>query len=64
MGLAPYIGNYGDLHSWLMVRLENTTIDNEIIQIIPHLRFFKGTHMLEVGSSLKGKAMINYVFRY
>ena len=64
LGLAPYIGDYGDLHTWLMVKLENTTIDNEVLQITPHLRFFKGTHMLEIGSSLKGKKMINYVYRY
>ncbi len=64
LGLAPYIGDYGDLHTWLMINLENTTIDNEVLQITPNLRFFKGTHMLEVGASLKGKTMINYIFRY
>ncbi len=64
LGLAPYVGDYGDLHTWLMVKLENTTIDNEVLQITPHLRFFKGTHMLEIGASLKGKKMINYVHRY
>jgi hypothetical protein len=64
LGLAPYIGDYGDLHTWLMLNLENTTIDDEILQITPNLRFFKGTHMLEVGTSLKGKTMINYIFRY
>ena len=64
LGLAPYIGDYGDLHTWLMVKLENSSIDNEILQITPHLRFFKGTHMLEIGTSLKGKKTINYVYRY
>ena len=64
LGLAPYIGDYGDLHTWLMINLENTTIDNEVLQITPNLRFFKGNHMLEVGASLKGKTMINYIFRY
>ena len=40
LGLAPYIGDYGDLHSWLMLKLEQMTINDRSLQITPHFRFF------------------------
>ena len=63
-GLAPYIGEYGDIHTWLMIRLEHITKSNENFNFTPHIRFFKDVHLLEIGANLKGKINLNYVFRY
>lgn len=64
LGITPYIGNYGDLHTWIMIKATDSSGDNRGMDITPHFRFFKGIHLLEVGANLKGKAMLNYIYRY
>ena len=64
LGWAPYTGDYGDLHTWLMFRLEHMTNSTQAFNLTPHIRFFKDVHLLEIGANLKGKINLNYVFRY
>ncbi len=63
-GIAPYIGDYGDLHTWLMVKLEHIPEAHQNFSLTPHIRIFKGFHLLEVGANLKRKVMLNYIYRY
>lgn len=63
-GIAPYIGDYGDFHTWLMVKLEHIPEANQSLSITPYVRFFRGFHLLEFGANLKSKIMLNYVFRH
>ena len=64
LGIAPYIGEYGDIHTWFMIKIDHTPEFERNIVITPHLRFFKNVHLVEVGADTKGKIMFNYVFRY
>jgi hypothetical protein len=63
-GITPYIGNYGDVHTWIMMKIDHSPKDKKNFIFTPHFRFFKDVHLLEVGADLSGKIMLNYVFRY
>lgn len=65
VGIAPYIGDYGDLHTWLMLEVEHEpeAVDEQIT-VTPLVRFFKGVHLLEAGMSNHGDVLFNYVIRY
>ncbi len=66
VGIAPYIGDYGDLHTWLMLQVDHRPDDiDETFTATPLVRFFKGRDMLEAGVQLDtGKAMLNYIHRF
>ncbi len=64
IGIAPYIGDYGDLHTWLMLEVDHTPEGKDPLTFTPMVRFFKGVYLLELGVSDKGKALFNWVIRY
>jgi len=64
IGIAPYIGDYGDLHTWLMLEVEHEPEADEKFTITPLIRFFKGVHLMEAGMSNQGDVLFNYVIRY
>ena len=64
LGITPYIGNYGDIHTWLMIKIDHTPKFKRNFIITPHFRFFKDVHLIEVGADTRGKIMFNYIFRY
>jgi hypothetical protein len=63
-GVAPYIGDYGDLHTWIMLDLMHMPDMEDKYVATPYLRFFKDTNMLEVGVSNQGDLMLNSVIRF
>ena len=63
LGFAPYIGDYGDLHTWTMVQFDYMVVASEFI-ITPLLRFFKGVHLFEIGINLSKGFLLNYIFRF
>ena len=65
IGITPYIGDYGDLHTWLMLEAHHDPEDSDRIwHVTPLIRFFKGPDLLETGYSFQGKYMLNYVHRF
>ncbi|MAF68031.1 MAG: hypothetical protein CMH25_01640 [Micavibrio sp.] len=64
VGVAPYIGDYGDLHTWLMLEVEHSPKSDDKFTITPLVRMFKGVHLVEGGVSNRGDVMFNYVVRY
>lgn len=64
VGIAPYIGDYGDLHTWLMLQVEHEPEDKNKFTVTPLVRFFKGVHLMEAGMSNHGDVLFNYVIRY
>lgn len=64
VGMAPYVGNYGDLHVWFMFQLDHQPEDDDPIIVTPIVRFFKAVHMVEVGVSHQGNILFNWVARY
>lgn len=49
IGVAPYIGDYGDLHTWLMVQVDNQPESETPTTLTPLVRFFYDVQMLEFG---------------
>ena len=47
-GLAPYLGEYGDFHTWIMVKSKKNIL-SENWSTFPVLKFFKGNFLIEFG---------------
>ena len=66
-GIAPYIAEYGSVHIWLMLQLEQHDIilqyRNSIIST-PLIRIFYSDLLLEFGANSKGDAMLNGIYRF
>ena len=64
IGVAPYLGDYGDLHTWLMLDIDHKPEHDSPITATPLLRFFKGFHLMEIGLSTRGDILFNWMVRY
>ncbi len=65
VGFAPYEGDMGDLHTWLMVEVDYRPENEDPIGVTPLVRFFKGTALLEVGwSVLDDRPLANAAYRF
>ncbi len=47
-GLAPYLGEYGDFHTWIMMKSKKNSL-SENWSTFPVLKFFKGNFLIEFG---------------
>ena len=48
VGIAPYIGEYGDFHTWMMLKSKKNSLTGDWITY-PVLKFFKGDFLVEIG---------------
>ena len=65
VGVAPYIGDYGDTHTWLMLQtMHNPTVEGEEINITPLVRIFKDVYLFEAGISFDGDILFNSIIRF
>lgn len=59
IGIAPYIGDYGDLHTWLMLQANYDAGKNDTFSLTPMVRLFKGNTLVEAGYNLDGGILFN-----
>ena len=65
VGWAPYDGDTGDLHTWLMVEIDRREHLEETTTVTPLIRFFKGPALLELGYNLNNsKPLLNFTYRF
>lgn len=65
VGVAPYIGDFGDLHTWLMLEVANHPEGDEPLTTTPLVRFFKGVQMVEIGYTVeRERALLNWIYRF
>ena len=64
IGIAPYIGDHGDLHTWLMLQAEYDAGKDDNFSATPLIRLFKNTSLIEVGYNLDDGALFNFVQRF
>lgn len=65
IGWAPYEGDTGDLHTWLMLEVDHRPNNPNEVGVTPMLRFFKGTALLEVGWSVTdNQPLVNFTYRF
>ena len=64
IGVAPYIGGYDDVHTWLMLQVDNHPAKDQTRVITPLARFFYHTTLVEVGYSSNHYAMANWILQF
>ena len=64
-GFAPYEGDSGDLHTWLMLEIDHRPSDPDSITATPLVRFFKGPLLVEAGYNLTvNQPLFNFTYRF
>ena len=63
VGVAPYLGDYGDLHTWVMLKTKENSLDNKW-STYPVLKFFKGNSLVEFGYNNKTEGDIHLMYRF
>ncbi len=64
IGIAPYIGDTGDLHTWLMLQADYDAGADDSFALTPLVRLFKGPTMVEAGYNLDDGILFNLIQRF
>lgn len=65
VGVAPYIGDTGELHTWLMVEVDQRPDMEKALGVTPLLRFFYGSALFEAGWSVTDdQPLLNFQYRF
>ncbi|MCF8495860.1 MAG: hypothetical protein K9G62_04240 [Alphaproteobacteria bacterium] len=64
IGVAPYIGDYGDVHTWLMLQADYDAGKKDHASLTPLVRLFKSTFLMEAGYNLDGGALLNFTAQF
>ena len=65
VGVAPYVGDYGDLHTWLMLEVENQPEADTPTTLKPLVRFFYNVQLLELGYTPETEEfMLSWIVRF
>lgn len=65
LGWAPYEGDFGDLHTWIMVEIDQRPERDQPVTATPLLRFFKGHALLEVGyTPAVEQGFASFIYRF
>lgn len=59
IGIAPYVAEAGQLHTWLMLQVDHTPEDDHNWRATPLVRLFKGAYLGEAGVSNRGEFLFN-----
>jgi hypothetical protein len=62
VGAAPYLGEFKELNTWII--LEAMQVQNQTVSITPMFRFYYNNVLWEIGSSLRGDWMFNFMVHY
>ena len=63
LGVAPYLGDYGDMHTWLMIETKKNTF-NDQRTTYPVLRLFKGGALIELSYHKKTDWNMHLMYRF
>ena len=64
VGWAPYEGDTGDLHTWLMVEVDHRPDARESVGVTPLIRFFKNALLVEIGYNItEHQPLANFTLR-
>lgn len=64
VGVAPYEGDYGDVHTWVMLQADYDAGQDDSFSLTPLVRLFKGPDLFEAGYNLDKGILLNYVHRF
>ena len=63
-GVAPYQAEFDQLNTWLILQLEHVSGMEDDLAVIPKIRLFKGNYFLELGCSLEGEPLVNFMMHF
>lgn len=63
-GFAPYVGDYDDIHTWLMVQIDHHPTERDNVMVTPFVRLFTQEVLGEIGISNKKDVMFNVTFQF
>lgn len=63
VGVAPYLGEYGDLHTWILIKTKVNSLTNKT-STYPVLKFFKGNFLIELGYNSKTEWDTHLMYRF
>ena len=64
LGFAPYVAEYGNWHTWLMMEVRHSPEADDQLVATPIVRLFKGANLYEAGVSDQGDVQVNFVHRF
>jgi len=64
VGVAPYLANYDDLNTWLMVQVDHHPTKDDAVVVTPLVRFFYKTTLMEAGYSSNDHLMFNWQLQF
>ncbi|MGE6696939.1 hypothetical protein ACQKH5_04550 [Hyphomonas sp. NPDC076900] len=65
IGVAPYVAEFGKLHTWAMLQVENHPEADNPVQVTPLLRFFEGPLLVEAGYTIEeDRFLLNWIYRF
>lgn len=64
LGVAPYLAEFEQLHSWLILQLARNRATGSDTMVTPMLRMFYQNVLFEAGSSLRGEWELNFMFHF
>ena len=63
IGVAPYLGDYGDLHTWVMLKSKKNSL-TEKWSTYPVLKLFKGNSLIEIGYNNITNLDVHLMYRF
>ncbi|MBL8644207.1 MAG: hypothetical protein JNK21_09755 [Rhodospirillaceae bacterium] len=64
VGFAPYLANYNDVNTWLMIQVDHHPAKDRTTVVTPLVRVFYKTFLAEAGISSHGRLMFNWVQQF
>ena len=65
IGVAPYVGNYDDLHTWLILQIDQrSSRSHSVSTAMPVIRLFKDNYLFEFGGDLKENYLVTSMFHF
>ncbi len=64
IGVAPYLANYDELNTWLMIQVDHHPDKTRATAVTPLVRLFYKTYLVEGGVSTRGTVMFNLVHQF
>lgn len=64
VGVAPYVANYGSLHTWLMLELDHQPAQEHNVTITPLVRLFRDDWLVEAGYSNQKDVLFNFTYQF
>lgn len=64
IGLAPYLAEFGSIHTWLMFQVEHHPEEDKELRVAPILRVFKNEFLIELGLDSEKDFIFNFIYRH